>query len=103
MMEEANIVGLVDRGYQHKQLVRPDDLEMAKALKMTPEDFSSQQAKHRAPVEIMNTIAKYYNFASQKVSQPPEFQAFALMTIYYLSAVMMFEMPTALITRLMRK
>jgi hypothetical protein len=43
-------------------------------------------AKHRAPIEIMNAITKYFSFAAKKVTQPPEFQAFTLLIIYYLFA-----------------
>lgn len=103
MIELQNILGLVDRGYQHPLLLRPDNLEVAKSLDLLPGNFSALHAKHRAPVEIMNTIAKFFSFASNKVSQPPEFQAFTLMIIYYLSALTMEASPAYTLTRILNK
>lgn len=75
---------LSDRGYSHHMLIRPDDEEMAAKIGLTVNEFSCQQAKHRSPVEIFNSFAKKFSFASDKVEESPEFQAFALMTIFNL-------------------
>lgn len=83
-LELLNVVGLSDRGYSHHMLLRPDDEEMAGKLGLSPDEFSCQQAKHRSPVEIFNSFAKQFSFASEKVKEPPEFHAFALMTIFNL-------------------
>jgi hypothetical protein len=70
-------------------LLRPDDELMASKLGLTLDEFSCQQAKRRSPVEVFNSFAKSYSFATDKVRETPEFQAFALMTIYYLVSSLM--------------
>jgi hypothetical protein len=89
--EELNLVGLSDRGYSHHQLIRPDDLEMATKLKLSAETFSSIQAKHRAPGEIIHSFVKFFAYASERVTDTPEFQAYALITIYNLVGWKIFE------------
>lgn len=100
LFEHMNIMGLADRGYQNVQLIRPDNLKLAKHLSLTPEKFSSRQAQARSPGEIINGVVKFYSFASQPVSQSPEFQAFALMIIYHLTTLTMINAPTWFLTRL---
>jgi hypothetical protein len=83
-LELLNIIGLSDRGYSHQMLLRPDDEKMAEKLGLTLDEYSCQQAKHRSPVEIFNSFAKSFSYASEKVREAPEFHAFALMTIFNL-------------------
>lgn len=83
-LERLNVIGLSDRGYSHHMLIRPDDEEMAAKLGLRLDEFSCQQAKHRARVEIFNSFAKQFSYAAEKARESPEYQAFALMTIYHL-------------------
>jgi len=103
LIETDNVVGLADRGYEHSHLIRPDDTTLAKRMGLPEDTFSSLQAKYRSPVEIMNTIAKFFSFAAKKVSQSPEFQAYGLMVVYYLSSLMMESNPSFFVTRLLNK
>jgi hypothetical protein len=103
MIELQNIVGLSDWGYQHNLLLRPDNTEAAKRLGLSSEKFYAMHAKHRAPVEIMNAITKFFSFAAKKVTQPPEFQAFTLLIIYYLSALTMKASPAFTVSRILNK
>jgi len=87
-VESMNITGLSDRGYSHSQLIRPDNREIAEILRYpTVEAFGSSHAAARSPAEIVNSVTKNWEFASKVCSQSPEFQAFGLMTIYYLVAM----------------
>jgi hypothetical protein len=87
-VEEMNLTGLTDRGYSHPQLIRPDNKGIAQHLGYpTVEAFGSDHAAARSPAEIINSYTKNWEFASSKCSQSPEFQAFGLMTVYYLVAM----------------
>ena len=83
-MQNFNLIGLSDRGYSCTQLIRPDDDSYAAQLKLPVEEFSFQQAKHRSPVETLFSAVKNYEYASERVKDTPEIQAFNLMTIYNL-------------------
>ena len=89
-----NVLGLSDRGYSNVHLIRPDDIEFATRLHLSVDAFGCIQSKHRASAEIINSLSKFYSFASTRVAQVPEFQAYALMIIYYLVGMIMEHSPT---------
>lgn len=90
LVQEKNLTGLVDRGYQHPQLVRPDNKEVASFLGYdTIDNFAADHAAARSPGEIINSLTKGWAFASQICSQTPELQATGLMAIYYLVTLKM--------------
>jgi len=84
-VEEESLTGLTDREYQHVNLLRPDDVEVAQSLHFNSiDEFSSAHSVARSLGEIINAIVKNWEFASGVCSQPPELQAISLMIIYYL-------------------
>jgi len=91
-VEELNITGLCDRGYSHSQF-RPDDPNLPAQLDLSPESFSSLQSKHRTPVEILNTLTKFFSFADSRVIEGPEFHSFGLMIVYFLNTLTMSNSP----------
>lgn len=99
-VQENNILGLADRGYSHHQLIRPDNVEAAQLLGYpTVEAFGCDHAAARSPAEIINSLTKNWEFADGICSQSPEFQAFALMTIYYLVTMKMRMSPLWYLSR----
>lgn len=83
-IEELNVMGLADRGYSHQLLIRPDDKMRASRLRLTADEYSAQQARFRAPGEIVFSTTKLFTYADQRASDNPEIQAFCLMIIYFL-------------------
>jgi hypothetical protein len=51
----------------------------------------------------LNAITKFFSFATKKVTQPPEFQAFTLLNIYYLSALTMEASLAFTVSRILNK
>ena len=93
-IENDNICGLADRGYQHCLLIRPDDKDMANHLGLSVDEFGAQHSKYRSPGEMISSLTKLFSFASQRVTQPPEFQAFALMSVYLLTDLNLYYCPS---------
>ena len=100
IIERLNITGLAGRGYLHPQRVRPDNSQMASRSRVTVDKFGACHSKHRAPGEIINSLSKIYNFASGCVTQSPEFQAYGLMIVYYLTGEILLDSPTWYLSRL---
>jgi hypothetical protein len=100
-LEQENLTGLADRGYSHPLLVRPDNTDIAECLGFpTVEAYGSSHAAARSPAEIINSSTKSWAFASQVCGTSPEFQAFGLMTVYYLVAMKMRLSPLWLLPKL---
>ena len=100
-VEEKNLTGLVDRGYQHPQLVRPDNASIADSLGyQTVDNFAAEHAAARSPGEIINSFVKNWEFASAVCSQTPELQAVGLMLVYYLVTLNMKLCPLWFLQRL---
>jgi len=83
-LEQSNVIGLGDRGYTHSLIVSPDDVE---------QKLQVIQSGQRAVVEIVIGMVKIWQFAAEKVSQPPELQVLGLKVIYELTNMLLMQFP----------
>lgn len=60
-MEQMNICGLSDRGYNSTHLIRPDDSSLASSFHVSPEMFSTIRARYRSPIEQLFSPIKNFS------------------------------------------
>lgn len=86
LLEKLNVNLLADLGYHDFHLVTP--------LSHMPADWRAIQAGMRSVVENINGVVEKWNYASERVrGHHPQFQAYCLLVIYNLVALVLEEFP----------